>query len=824
MKVLRHVIALLFLMNLANFSFSQQLKENEIVVIRGEKFVLHQVRTGETVFSISQKFGVERSELIKNNPEISEGLKIGDIIKIPYREGVNIQNEPIYKKGDPSGFKIHTIKSRTETPYFIAKEYGITVEELYAYNPQIRRYKRGTRVRIPLWEKIPEKEDEKITTLQPEITPDERNQKKSEEDELISHQVKSGETLYSISQKYNVSESEIIFLNPDARKLKAGDILYLPKKEISEKERVARVADAEAGKYFDHIIVSGETIWGITRKYDVSEEKLKSVNPVLHSGFPAGVTIKIPVQESEITTEVKPVNQDAFLKHFVEKGETLYGLASEYDLTIPEIKQYNPVLEKRNLVYGETVLIPKKPDKQIVEFISDEDEQQPEIPEDYYEIEVPVEVEIPESCQPGEQFFYSRTEYDVALFLPLFLEANDTLNKKPPEELLADSLAIIEEDIAEVFEEEISAETDTLIEEDEPEDMFFGFYRNTENFVQFYEGVLLAVDSMQRAGMKINLNVYDTQHNADSIRNVIYREDFLETDLIIGPVYHDVQNEVAAIAAKNRIPMVSPLSAQSNEINSNPYYYQVNPSREYIAMQTADLISEEYFNSNFIIFKTNIYNGTTEGRLVNLIHEKLYNSGFWGKPNGVKFSIYDFQNEGPFGFRRILSKTRENVVFIPSSDVGELSIAVSNINNLAGEYPITLIGTSRLQQYESIQIEHFHNLNLEYIAPYWVNYKDPASIRFFEKFRESFYTDPGSFGIQGYDVSVFFLNALKTYGREFNDCLPYLQTDLVQGNYRFEKVSPFGGFMNEGVSVISFKKDFEVVRERVIGQYKFAQN
>jgi len=572
MKVLRHVIALLFLMTLSSFSFSQQLKENEIVVIRGEKYILHQVRTGETVFSISQKFGVDRSELVKNNPEISEGLKIGDIIKIPYREGVNVQNEPIYKKGDPSGFKIHTIKSRTETPYFIAKEYGVTVEELYTYNPQIRRYRRGTKVRIPLWEKPPEKVDEKITTLQPDVTQDETNRKQSEEDELIAHQVKSGETLYSISQKFNISESEIIFLNPDARNLKAGDILYLPKVKSSEKAPVATITDAEAGQYFDHIIVSGETMWGITRKYDVSEAKLKSINPVLRSGFPAGVTIKIPVQESEINTEVKPVNEDAFLKHFVEKGETLYGLASDYDLTIPEIKKYNPVLEKRNLVYGETLLIPKKPDKQIVEFITDEEEQQPEIiPEDYYKIEVPVEIEIPESCQPAEQFFYSRTEYDVALFLPLFLEANDTLNKKPKEELLADSLAIVEEDVTEIIEQDISSETDTLIEEDEPEDMFFGFYRNTENFVHFYEGVLLAVDSMQRAGMRINLNVYDTQHNVDSIRKVIYSEGFLETDLIIGPVYHDVQYEVAAIAAKSRIPMVSPLSPQSNEINSNNF-------------------------------------------------------------------------------------------------------------------------------------------------------------------------------------------------------------------------------------------------------------
>ncbi|HKI90109.1 MAG TPA: ABC transporter substrate-binding protein, partial [Draconibacterium sp.] len=367
---------------------------------------------------------------------------------------------------------------------------------------------------------------------------------------------------------------------------------------------------------------------------------------------------------------------------------------------------------------------------------------------------------------------------------------------------------------------------DTLveeIEEDEPEDLFFSFYRNTENFMQFYEGVLIAIDSMQRAGMKINLRVFDTQQDPDSIRKFIYNEDFLETDLIIGPIYENVQNEVAEIAAKNRIPMVSPLSSKSDLIASNPYYYQVNPDREYTASETAELIAEEYFNSNFVVFKTRDYGGTYEGKVVNLIQEKLYNSGLFGKQSGVNFSIYDFQHEGPFGLRHVLSKVKENVIYIPSSVVGELSVAISNINNLADDYSITLIGSSRFQQYESIQIEHFHNLKLEYIAPYWIDYEDNATINFIKKFRKNFYTEPNNFGAQGYDVAFYFLNAINTYGRDFNDCIKYVQADLVQGNYQFEKVSPFGGYMNEGVSIISYKRDFDVVQERIIGQHKFAQ-
>ena len=803
MKVFKASILIFIILMVSGVSIAQQLKENEIVVIRGEKFVLHEVRTGETVYSITRNFKTDSLTLVENNPDIVDGLKIGDILKIPYNKNVNLKQKPVYLKGDPSHFDFHTIESRKETPYFIAKKYGITVEEIYAYNPEVKRFKKRQKIRIPRWADQQKNISEKIETQKPQ-------QEITLKSDLLVHKVLPGETLYSISKKYNVSESEILFFNPDAKNLKAGSEIYLPKQNNETTAQVeVNLKEENLENYFEHLIESGQTMYGTTRKYGVSVGELKELNPVLETGFPAGVIIRIPVKEVS-ETQAKPVNDDAFQKHLVEKGETLYGLSAKYDLKIPEIKKYNPVLEKRNLVFGETILIPLKQKEKIAQFIEVNNVDSVRFLNEYYKVEVPLE--IPEACKPGDFGIFANQTFTVALFLPFFAEANDTLNKQTEMLDLVDSLEI-----------NLVEEPDTLIVKEEPEDLFKGFYRNSENFLQFYEGVLLAIDSLQSVGMKINLNVFDTQESADSIRKFIYSEDFLETDLIIGPVYGNVQTEVAAIAAKNRIPLVSPLASQSDEIRSNPYFYQVNPVRGYLVDETAELVADEYFNSNFIVFSTGDYKGTSEERLLNLIKEKFYNSGFLSHLNGVSFSVYDFKTEGPFGFRSILSHEKENVVFIPSSNEGELSVAISNINNLASEYSITLVGSNRYQQFRSIDVEHFHNLKLKYIAPYWTEYKKPSTISYFKKFKNNFYTEPNSFGMQGYDVAFYFLSALKNYGRDFNECLPFMNVDLIQGNYSFEKVSQFGGFMNQGVSVISYEPNYEVVRKRVKGQAKFAQ-
>ncbi len=831
MKINQILVILFAFLTLTLEIDGQQLKENEVVVIKGEKYVLHQVRTGETIYSLSKQFMVDSITIVHHNPHIIEsGLKIGEILKIPFREEADLKNLPIFKKGDPAYFDYYTISSRRETPYFVAKEHGITVEEIFAYNPEVTRFKKGVQIRIPRWGGTPEKEKEadkeediKKVTETVDI-PVDKMPSKPKEKELIRYTVKSGETLYSISRKYNIPQSEILFYNPEAKNLKAGSIIYIPQYKETEEEILVtdqpeahpdQIAGKDSAKYFDYIIVSGETLWRISKRFGVSEEELIELNPELKEGFTAGTVIKVPVKESSLVN-AEPVNEDAFEKHVVQQGETLYSLANFYNVTIPDIKKYNPFLESRNLVAGETVLIPKTHEKEIVTFneellpdtITD---IVPVFEKEYYEIVY--HDKIPESCLPNNFRDNPEKVYNLALFLPFFLEDNDYLNQYSESPDSNENNLLENPDII---------NQDTLIEHDYTPH-YYEFYEESENYLRFYEGVLLAIDSMQSLGMKIRLNVFDTRMKLEYLRNQINRINFLETDLIIGPVYPQVQKEIAALAAKNRVPIISPLSSVSDELKSNTYFFQVNPTRDFLEIRTAELIAEEYFNSNFIVFKIGKKSDETGRNIPEMVKERLLHSGFPGQTEGFKLNFYDFDREGTEGLRRILSGDKENVIFISSLDEGNLSVALSNINNLADQYDITLIGHNRYQQFRSINIEFFHNLKLHYIAPYWVDYSDKSTISFFQKFRDYFHTEPENFGIQGYDVTLYFLTALKNYGKDFRECIPYMNTNLIQGNYNFEQVSRFGGFMNTGVSVISYKRDYEVVRKRFMGQNNIVQ-
>src|SRR5690606_6304072 len=146
----------------------------------------------------------------------------------------------------------------------------------------------------------------------------------------------------------------------------------------------------------------------------------------------------------------------------------------------------------------------------------------------------------------------------------------------------------------------------------------------------------------QKVGMKVVLNVYDTNENPTSVRKVVNSEAFKTTDLIIGPVYENVQKEVAQFAAINHIPLISPFTPKSGLININPQFYQVNPTREYLAEATVEMIAANYANTNFIVVRTSAYEGTPEWQMGESIRKKFSDSG---SRNGGHFTVYDFRKE-----------------------------------------------------------------------------------------------------------------------------------------------------------------------------------
>ena len=773
-----------FLIIILVIFFSVQLNAQERrIQEKGKTYLVHVVEKGETIFSLSKTYSIEKKDLLNANPDLIFGLKTGQELKIPVDEPVEVQQEKPSEPELKPSFHTYRVK-RKDALHFIAKRYGVEVNDILKYNPEIKgSLKRGQILLIPDAGDL-----KRIAELQKQIVTEKTAAKPK------SHRVVGDETLYSLSKKYNCSISSILKANPEVGNgLRIGMEIIIP----DEKVALEALPEQKDG-FFVHLVESGETFWALERKYKVTRDVLEKYNPVLENGLLAGLQIKIPVSSALPNIEVAPVDEQAFDKHVVAKGETLFGLSNEYQLKISEIKKINPVLTYRGLMAGETILIPKSPEA------LDEASESIETKADHT-IRI-IERERPENCQPDDQA--ASGKYDVALLLPLYLLANDTVNRVPvtKAEMLLDSVFMSQvEDPEELPDDTFKIREDEII------------YPRSENFVHFYEGVLLAVDSLQRAGMNVELHVFDTNQEQAVVDSLVQLDVFREMDLIIGPIFPNLQEPVGNFAYKNRIPMVSPLSSSGNFEEKNPWYFKVNPTKDYLVRETADFIGEEYFNQNLIVLQMGEYKHLPEAILVDLCREKFFSTGYHDLDREVRFHEYDFLAEGYWGLTRILSKDKQNVFIIPSETEAEVSVAVSNINSLAEDYPVTLVGLSNFQHYRSIQSEYYHHVNLQLLSPYFVDYHSALTNRFIGQFRDDFAAEPNQFSFQGYDVGFYFMSALFQYGKDFIDCLPSHHVQLNQAEFYFDRVSRYGGYLNRGLFVVNYKKNYDVTVNGVRG-------
>jgi len=204
-------------------AFAQAEKTKKTVIKNDQLYYVHDVIKGQTVYGLCKLYGITDKELYKYNPQVEKGLKLG---------------ETLYILISPLKMETYSVK-KGDTYYSIAKNRGITEEELQKFNPD-----KGAVLNVGdvIYVPIVESEENISTTISaPKSQKEERKEGKTTSsvqqptNKAIVHRVEQGETLYGISKKYDVSVDAIKAANPSlGETLSLGQQIIIP---IEQKEQ-----------------------------------------------------------------------------------------------------------------------------------------------------------------------------------------------------------------------------------------------------------------------------------------------------------------------------------------------------------------------------------------------------------------------------------------------------------------------------------------------------------------------------------------------------------------------------------------------------------
>jgi len=153
-----------------------------------------------------------------------------------------------------------------------------------------------------------------------------------------TYKVVAGDTLYSIANKLDTSVSELKKLNNlTSNTLSIGQSLKIPTKVVD-------VGDTEL-----YQVKSGDTLYSIANKYNIGVNELKAINDLVNNNLSIGQLLTVPSGLSLVNSYV------------VEKGDTLYSIAKNFDISVNKLKEYNN-LSSNLLSVGQKILIPIEED------------------------------------------------------------------------------------------------------------------------------------------------------------------------------------------------------------------------------------------------------------------------------------------------------------------------------------------------------------------------------------------------------------------------------------------------------------------------------
>ena len=277
------------------------------------------VKSGDTLYGISNQFGVSVTELAELNNVIGTNLKVGEVLTIPSKSGTN-----------PNNMFMYTVKSG-DTLYKIAQKYGTTVKAIQDLN-----YLKNTTLKVGEVLRIPEtytKEDEMTIP------------------NYINYTVKKGDTIYSIARLNNIDIDTLIKDNSLVdNNLKVGQNLKIriTSGVIEECIGPDYTPPISVTPSITYTVKKGDSLYSIAKNFNTTLSAIQNLNNLNTTNLSIGQQLKIPTTSSNTPTTTTT--------YTVKKGDNLYSIARKYGTTVDNIKRKNN-LTSNALSIGQKLII-----------------------------------------------------------------------------------------------------------------------------------------------------------------------------------------------------------------------------------------------------------------------------------------------------------------------------------------------------------------------------------------------------------------------------------------------------------------------------------
>ena len=323
-----------------------------------------------------------------------------------------------------------------------------------------------------------------------------------------------------------------------------------------------------------------------------------------------------------------------------------------------------------------------------------------------------------------------------------------------------------------------------------------------KKMIEFYQGFLMAADSVKKEGLNIEIYAYSSGTTEADLMEILMKPEMATLDILFGPVDEQQLPATINFCKHHNTRLVLPFINSQSTID-NPHLYIACPNNAVTTTEAAALVTKAYADKNFFILKTNLESQKgvlfTQA-LSDMLHKK-----------GNNVHILNI-NSDDIVYESAMNQFKENVIIPDNPDIKTLNIIISKLDAFRQNHPnykISLLGYPEWQTYTNKLLNSFFTFDTYIYSPYFYNALAANTKHFEQTFTKNFGKPMAiifpRYAMMGFDLAFYFLHDIQKNGFETG-----IQQTPYQNIYKFIQEAENSGYCNKFIQLIHYTKSKQI--------------
>ena len=611
--------------------------------------------------------------------------------------------------------------------------------------------------------------------------------------EFKTHKVKVGETIESIAKTYMVTPYDIYALNPDVKvDLQPNSVIVIPRSRTSQNPTTTEAR--EVSGYRNHKVKRKETLFSISKKYNITIDEIKKHNKSLYSNnLRKGDRIRIPQFKTVLVTNAL---ENTIKSYKVQPKEGKWRVAYKFGITIEELEQLNPGMDE-NLQVDQIINVPNIANNEVKTVDEDYGYYTVLPKEGFYRLKLKLGLTQEELEGLNPELADGGLKAGMVLKVPKDVDDITVLANVEQTALRNNLTNFSTKHIAVMLPFRLHrvdldsvSEARDIIQRD----------RFMSVSLDFHSGVLMALDSAKQFGISTKLDVFDTKARISEVSRIISSNDFSNYDAVIGPFTSDNFDRTAESLKNDHVPVFAAVT-MPKKLYTN--VYQTIPTDKLLRKKIIDYVKLDSLPKQIIAIsdsKNRHISDELKAELDGVIQV------FTRKTKEGKDANYILIDD----IKTIL-KDGMNIVFLETENEGLVSNVTSMLSALIGhdieqkiDREIVLMTTHMNKAFEGTNVSNYDLSSLQFHYPSVNRTSDSfEENKFVRKYKREYNSEPNKYAVRGFDLTMDILLRLASQEDLYDASDNSIETEYVENKFRYSK-KLFGGYYNESGYIVKF--------------------